>query len=56
MAGTHTDITERAKVEERLEKLVAERTAELRAARDRAELDASPRTSPSCRTWCGKIE
>lgn len=41
MAGTHTDITERAKVEERLEKLVAERTAELRAARDRAELDAA---------------
>lgn len=41
MAGTHTDITERALAEERLERLVAERTAELRAARDRAELDAA---------------
>jgi two-component system, sensor histidine kinase len=41
LAGTHTDITERVREAERLEKVVQERTAELRAARDRAELDAA---------------
>lgn len=38
IAGTHTDITERVREAERLETMVAERTADLRAARDRAEL------------------
>lgn len=37
-AGTHTDITDRVRAAERLEAMVAERTADLRAARDRAEL------------------
>ena len=37
-AGTHTDITERVRAAERLEIVVAERTTDLRAARDRAEL------------------
>jgi PAS domain S-box-containing protein len=37
-AGTHTDITDRVRAAERLEMMVAERTADLRAARDRAEL------------------
>jgi PAS domain S-box-containing protein len=41
LAGTHTDITERVREAERLEKVVQERTAEVRAARDRAELDAA---------------
>lgn len=38
MAGTHTDITEQMREAERLESMVTERTADLRAARDRAEL------------------
>ena len=37
-AGTHTDITDRVRAAERLEMMVAERTTDLRAARDRAEL------------------
>ena len=37
-AGTHTDITDRVRAAERLETMVAERTTDLRAARDRAEL------------------
>lgn len=37
-AGTHTDVTDRVRAAERLEMMVAERTADLRAARDRAEL------------------
>jgi len=37
-AGTHTDITERVRAAERLETMVAERTTDLRAARDRAEI------------------
>jgi PAS domain S-box-containing protein len=37
-AGTHTDVTERVRAAERLETMVAERTTDLRAARDRAEL------------------
>jgi PAS domain S-box-containing protein len=41
LAGTHTDITERVLEAERLERVVLERTTELRAARDRAELDAA---------------
>ena len=44
LAGTHTDITERVRAAERLESEVAERTAELRAARDRAELAAAAKT------------
>lgn len=40
-AGTHTDITDRIEAAERLERLVAERTADLRVARDRAELSAA---------------
>jgi two-component system, sensor histidine kinase len=42
--GTHTDITDRVREAERLEKMVAERTADLRAARDRAELMAAATT------------
>ena len=41
IAGTHTDITDRIEAAERLERIVAERTADLRAARDRAELAAA---------------
>jgi PAS domain S-box-containing protein len=41
IAGTHTDITDRIEVAEKLEQLVAERTADLKAARDRAELAAA---------------
>lgn len=41
IAGTHTDITERVLAAERLEQLVVERTADLRASRDRAEIAAS---------------
>jgi PAS domain S-box-containing protein len=37
-AGTHTDITDRVRAAERLETMVAERTTDLRAARDRAEI------------------
>jgi two-component system, sensor histidine kinase len=37
-AGTHTDITDRVRAAERLEMMVTERTTDLRAARDRAEL------------------
>lgn len=37
LVGTHTDITHRIEAAERLERLVAERTRELAAARDRAE-------------------
>jgi len=37
-AGTHTDVTDRVRAAERLETMVAERTTDLRAARDRAEL------------------
>jgi two-component system, sensor histidine kinase len=40
-AGTHTDITDRIEAAERLEKQIAERTADLRVARDRAELAAA---------------
>jgi two-component system, sensor histidine kinase len=36
-AGTHTDVTDRVRAAERLELMVAERTTDLRAARDRAE-------------------
>ena len=39
-AGTHTDITDRVREAERLEKMVEDRTIDLRAARDRAELSA----------------
>ncbi|WP_327754545.1 ATP-binding protein (plasmid) [Sphingobium sp. SJ10-10] len=41
LAGTHTDITDRVDASERLERLIAERTKELVAARDRAELAAA---------------
>lgn len=41
IVGTHTDVTDRIEAAERLERLVAERTADLRAARDRAELAAA---------------
>jgi PAS domain S-box-containing protein len=44
VAGTHTDITERMRAAERLESEVAERTAELRTARDRAESSAAAKT------------
>jgi PAS domain S-box-containing protein len=44
VAGTHTDITEGVRAAERLESEVAERTAELRAARDRAESSAAAKT------------
>ncbi len=44
IAGTHTDITERVRAAERLETMVAERTVDLRAARDRAELSAAATT------------
>lgn len=44
VAGTHTDITERVRAAERLENEVADRTAELRAARDRAESSAAAKT------------
>jgi PAS domain S-box-containing protein len=37
-AGTHTDVTDRVRAAERLETMVTERTTDLRAARDRAEL------------------
>jgi PAS domain S-box-containing protein len=43
-AGTHTDITDRVREAERLEKMVEERTTDLRAARDRAELSATATT------------
>jgi len=41
IAGTHTDITERVEAAYRLERLVAERTRDLAAARDRAEIAAA---------------
>lgn len=41
IAGTHTDITERAGLADRLEGLVSKRTQELVAARDRAEVSAA---------------
>ncbi|WP_018075919.1 ATP-binding response regulator [Novosphingobium nitrogenifigens] len=41
IAGTHTDITERVEAADRLERLVAERTRDLAAARDRAEIAAA---------------
>jgi two-component system, sensor histidine kinase len=44
VAGTHTDITESMRAAERLESEVAERTAELRTARDRAESSAAAKT------------
>jgi signal transduction histidine kinase len=44
IAGTHTDITERVDAADRLEKLVAERTRDLIAARDRAELASAATT------------
>jgi len=44
IAGTHTDITERVDAAVRLEALVAERTRDLVAARDRAELSAASTT------------
>lgn len=40
IAGTHTDITYRVQEAQRLESLVAQRTRELQAARDRAESNA----------------
>ena len=43
-AGTHTDITDRVRAAERLETMVAERTTDLRAARDRAELENAATT------------
>jgi two-component system, sensor histidine kinase len=43
-AGTHTDITDRVRAAERLEMMVAERTTDLRAARDRAELTSAATT------------
>ncbi len=44
VAGTHTDITDRMRAAERLESVVADRTAELRNARDRAESSAAAKT------------
>jgi two-component system, sensor histidine kinase len=44
VAGTHTDITDRMRAAERLESEVADRTAELRTARDRAESSAAAKT------------
>jgi len=44
IAGTHTDITERVDAADRLERLVADRTHDLVAARDRAELAAAATT------------
>jgi two-component system, sensor histidine kinase len=44
LAGTHTDITDRMRAAERLESEVADRTAELRTARDRAESSAAAKT------------
>jgi two-component system, sensor histidine kinase len=44
VAGTHTDITDRIRAAERLESEVADRTAELRIARDRAESSAAAKT------------
>ncbi|WP_174273555.1 ATP-binding response regulator [Sphingomonas bacterium] len=41
LAGTHTDITERVGAADRLERIVAERTADLVAMRDRAEVSAA---------------
>jgi signal transduction histidine kinase len=41
IAGTHTDITERVEAADQLERLVAERTRDLAAARDRAEIAAA---------------
>lgn len=41
LAGTHTDITDRVLNAERLEALVAQRTRELEAARDRAQSNAA---------------
>lgn len=41
IAGTHTDITDRVLAAESLEQLVVERTADLRASCDRAEIAAS---------------
>jgi PAS domain S-box-containing protein len=42
--GTHTDITDRVHAAERLESIVAERTNDLQAARDRAILTAAATT------------
>jgi two-component system, sensor histidine kinase len=44
LAGTHTDITDRVRTAERLESMVKERTVDLQAARDRAELSAAATT------------
>lgn len=44
VAGTHTDITDRMRAAERLESVVADRTSELRNARDRAESSAAAKT------------
>ncbi|HIQ16978.1 MAG TPA: PAS domain-containing hybrid sensor histidine kinase/response regulator [Novosphingobium capsulatum] len=41
IAGTHTDITDRVEAANRLEHLVAQRTSDLAAARDRAEIAAA---------------
>jgi PAS domain S-box-containing protein len=41
VAGTHTDVTDLRQAADRLERLVEERTAELRRARDQAELAAA---------------
>jgi two-component system, sensor histidine kinase len=43
-AGTHTDIDDRIRTAQRLESMVADRTTDLRAARDRAELTAAATT------------
>jgi PAS domain S-box-containing protein len=43
-AGTHTDIDDRIRTAQRLESMVADRTIDLRAARDRAELMAAATT------------
>lgn len=41
LAGTHTDINDRVGAADRLERIVAERTADLVAMRDRAEVSAA---------------